>query len=565
MKARTAAALAAALLLSARLPAAVCEMPGSSFLNLAEFVGADAFYRLGIYGQGVNVANLEYYAVSAEENPEYSVFLKDSNFSSYIPGGESGRYGSAHPYETLSVMAGYNESFENREASTGIAWRAEYTAGQVAENSLFSSDRLILQTYERFFSNGTDVISSSFENAGDSAFMAGAALDSYAVKGAQTVFVAAASNNGQGGPGHVASPYKNMNVIKVGALDISAGFKAAAAFSSYGPDDFYNPATGEITKGVVSAVDIAAPGTVYTVKQDETFGNVSGTSFAAPIVASAATLMISYSRDASMPGGSRDARLIKAVLLNSASKTDGWDNGARTESVTANGRTHDGVLTTNQALDFRTGAGALDAEEALAQYCNFGKTSFLGSTGNGESVFYDFRAESANLNFAATLCWNAETEISGITYDGDGNVSAISAEGSHFSNLDLRLWRLDGGSEALVAQSVSEYNNVEHLFLELDRGGDYRLEVVFKGLAYGDAETETYAIAWNISQIPEPSALAAFLASAATAAAFLRKGNFPGGGSAQPEKPREPGAQPVSRLGTRIRPGCGQNADGADI
>ena len=143
-------------------------MPDSSLLNLAEFTGADAFYRIGIYGQGANVANLEYYSVSEEEAPEYSVFLKGSNYSTYMPEGTSGRYGSVHPYETLSVMAGYNESYENQEVSTGIAWRANYTAGQVAEDGLFTSDRLTLQTYEKFFSNGADVISSSFKNSGES-------------------------------------------------------------------------------------------------------------------------------------------------------------------------------------------------------------------------------------------------------------------------------------------------------------------------------------------------------------------------------------------------------------
>lgn len=198
---------------------------------------------------GASVANLEYYSVSAEEAPEYSVFLKDSNYSTYLPEGTSGRYGSAHPYETLSVMAGYNESYEKQEVSTGIARRANYTAGQVAEDGLFTSDRLTLQTYEKFFSNGADVISSSFKNSGESSFMAGAILDSHAAKNARTVFVGAASNDGGEGPGHVASPYRNMNVIKVGALDASTDFKTVAAFSSYGPNDFYNPITGRNRKG----------------------------------------------------------------------------------------------------------------------------------------------------------------------------------------------------------------------------------------------------------------------------------------------------------------------------
>lgn len=75
--------------------------------------------------------------------------------------------------------------------------------------------------------------------------MAGTVLDSYALKNARTVLAGAAANDGADGPGHVPSPYKNMNVISVGALDDSTGFKTVAGTSSYGPNDFYNPLTGK--------------------------------------------------------------------------------------------------------------------------------------------------------------------------------------------------------------------------------------------------------------------------------------------------------------------------------
>ena len=141
------------------------------------------------------------------------------------------------------------------------------------------------------------------------------------------VFVAAASNDASEGAGHVNSPYKNMNVVKVGALDDTTYFKTISSSSAYGPNDFYNPITGEVVKGVVSAVDIAAAGTVYTTKANETLGNVSGTSLAAPTVSSAAILMLSYSKEKNMDASSRDARLVKSILLNSAKKLDSWDNG----------------------------------------------------------------------------------------------------------------------------------------------------------------------------------------------------------------------------------------------
>ena len=108
-------------------------------------------------------------------------------------------------------------------------------------------------------------------------------------------------------------------------------------------------------------------------------------------------------------------------------------------------------------------------------------------------------------------------------------MSAISAGNSHFANLDLRLWYLGDGGEILVAQSVSEYNNVEHLFLALEREGEYRLEAAFKDMVYGDAESETFAVAWNVSQIPEPSVCAALLGAAALAFAARRKATFSSG------------------------------------
>ena len=516
-----------ALMLSGNMFAVVCEMSDSSYLNLAKFVGADAFHSRGIYGQGVSVANLEISVVSEDDDPAYFTFLKDSNYTTYHPDGTYENGGDNHPYVTLSIMAGYNASYENQEVSTGIAWQANYVSGQVATTSPFVYDNYAIQTYENFFSNGTDVISSSWVNESFSTYMVGTILDSYAAKNTHTLLVGAASNNGSEGAGHVASPYKNMNCVKVGALDYATGFKTAADFSSYGPNDFYNPVTGETIAGVVSAVDIAAPGTVYSVNRDGSLGNISGTSFAAPIVASTATLMISYSRENSMPQESRDARLLKAILLNSASKIDGWDNGAYKGSVDVNGKRYDGVLTTTQALDYHSGAGALNAGEALAQYDNFCATSFLDSVGKGESHFYDFYASEAGLEFAATLCWYLGSDVEDITYEDlflDGKeVAAIDADLSYFANLNLRLWYVEGGEEVLLAQSISEYNNVEHLFLELDREGEYRLEVFFEDLVYGDSAAESYGVAWNLSQVPEPSSCAAIFGVAILAFAAYRK------------------------------------------
>ena len=105
----------------------------------------------------------------------------------------------------------------------------------------------------------------------------------------------------------------------------------------------------------------------------------------------------------------------------------------------------------------------------------------------------------------------------------DGNISAIDADLSYFSNLNLRLWYAGDGGDILIAQSVSEYNNVEHLFLELSQSGDYRLEVVFEDMVYGDISEESYGIAWNLSAIPEPSHCAALLGAVAIMFCIFRR------------------------------------------
>ena len=116
--------------------------------------------------------------------------------------------------------------------------------------------------------------------------------------------------------------------------------------------------------------------------------------------------------------------------------------------------------------------------------------------------------------------------MDGVEYDGDGNISSIDADASHFANLDLRLWAAGtDGEYELIAQSVSDYNNVEHLFINLDKSGSYALEVYFADMAYGGTESETFALAWNLAQVLEPaqSAFAAsILAGALLAVSKLR-------------------------------------------
>ncbi|MFR6034206.1 MAG: S8 family serine peptidase [Bacilli bacterium] len=236
--------------------------------------------------------------------------------------------------------------------------------------------------------------------------------------------------------------------------------------------------------------------------------NIQGTSFATPIVSSVAALMHSYSVDKEMRDDSRDARLIKAVLMNSADKIAGWDNGSKRETVRVGDVDYANVLSTKQALDFKSGAGALNAEAALQAYDQFGTTSFLESVEFENSSYFDFHTDLTQFEFSATLCWYIGTVVDNVTYTETTivmstihQINEVSADNSYFANLDLRLWQFDGESYVLLAESVSEYNNVEHIFMELSEAGDYRLEVAFSEMLYGTTPNETFALAYNLAQI----------------------------------------------------------------
>lgn len=515
-----------AMIFAVDADALVCEISGELF-DIGAFVKTDAFYDRGIYGQNINVANIELFGVDDED---YGLFLKDSNYVKYQPSYAEEAVPNRHASQTLGVMAGYNASYGSQNISTGLAYKASYTGVQLRESwSIFgnTTQKGILETYEHFFSNATDVISSSWMDASamgsESAFphieYPSLILDSYARRSAGTTFVAVAANNGEAGS--VRAPLFNMNTIKVGALDENSRFTKIASYSSYGPNDFYNPISHTIVKNTVSSVDISAPGTIYTVVNGGV-GNASGTSYAAPIVSSVAALMHSYAKENSMSEKARDSRLVKSILLNSADKTPEWDNGlAITDNVNADGKTFDGVLSTTQSLDLKMGSGIVNAEKALEQYENFGATSFLSDVDFGGANVYEFLADE-NSVLSATLCWFVGADMREIAYDSSGNVSSFDSAASYFSDLNLSLWRKDDAGMTLLAQSVSEYNNVEHLYLTLEEGGKYVLQVNFEKMIYGSADSETYAIAWN-SAVPEPSTYAVIFGALALGFAACRK------------------------------------------
>ena len=400
-------------------------------------------------------------------------------------------------------------------------------------------------------SRPADVVNSSWVAGTSSSELAGTdnlsgTLDALINANPRTLLTLAAGNtttpNGIG-PNRVPSPASSYNALTVAALGADGGaFDLPSYFSNGGPNNYYDPVHGTVT-AMRQVVDIAAPGehfatayyggqsggngpNVYGAASGPAGGpdwytrDVSGTSFAAPTVAGGAALLYdaAYARLGS-DSNARDARVMKAVLMNSADKTLGWDNGQ-----TPNPNGLGGVVTT-QGLDSRVGAGRMDLNHAYDQFLS-GTTDVPGTSQGAmgavhptgwdfgqvaQGVTNDYLIDSAlqsGSSFAATLTWFRDRQMVGTT-----SYSDVS-----FDNLDLELWSdVAGVPMNLISASDSQYNNTEHFFFTIPATGQYTLRVRWTDELFdtvGDLNVEQYGLAWatNLASVPEPSCLMLLIA-----------------------------------------------------
>jgi hypothetical protein len=210
-----------------------------------------------------------------------------------------------------------------------------------------------------------------------------------------------------------------------------------------------------------------------------------------------------------------DGRVIKAVLLNSADKIPGWNNGQTPVN---------GVITTKQALDYTSGAGALDLNQAFTQYTG-GEADILGeptsatvlpigwlyghaTVGGAANKYVIAGSQTAGSTLTATLDWYATEHL---------DTTTLNATYGSLDELDLQVWSTDasGLPQTLIAQSIAQDNTVQQLYFQLPSTGDYLLEVVDDGATWNVDPTPTtgddFGLAWNITPVPEPAGLGILL------------------------------------------------------
>ncbi|MEN0111027.1 MAG: S8 family serine peptidase [Planctomycetota bacterium] len=524
--------------------------------NVNALLGADVYYSAGITGAGARLANVE----AGHIWSGHETLTHVSNFvhspaawnDSGTPGAQQADLVDRHATWVASIAGGRVGGVSPGERQRGIAFGATIESGAIATQwnddayaggFSISGDSFFVP-YNVFFAQ-SDVINSSWGGSDlDGVGFFSRLGDALANENPSATFVVSAGNAGPD-DNTVGSPGSAYNAITVGALTNGGGnaYDSAADFSSRGPQDWAGG--GFFCEACRSPVDIAAPGDrlqaafyggqtggnnptlngAFGVANGQGFSsNIAGTSFSSPIAAGAAALVVSGAyADPQLAGNaaSRDARVVKAVLLNSAEKTNGWDNGQSLVS---------GVIETSQSLDYATGAGALDIGGVYDQHlmaetrdvpgAGAGALGVVGGVGwdygevaaGGTNTYLLDEATPAGTEFTVTLAWFRERVQSFLT---DGSATDIA-------QVDLDLIVRDAVSGDVVAQSISHVNVVEHLHFVAPATSTYQIEVDYFGEVFGSVGAEQYGLAWSAVTVPEPSSTGLLLVGAAVAVSRRR-------------------------------------------
>ncbi|MFM9059496.1 MAG: S8 family peptidase [Planctomycetaceae bacterium] len=547
--------------------------PPAFLVPVNDAVGATQFYAFGFFGTRAIVTNIE---AGSIWNLHESLAGRVSQFIAdpAIVASGTTQLGQFDFHATAVGQAiGGQGNWTYLQA--GIAPTAQLWSGAIATSwgpppapgyfstSFSVSDESFLYPYVTAMRTGlvvgsgtvrTNIVNSSWGYEDPAGRDPGTiAIDALA-KENNVLVVMSAGNEGPAA-GTVGGPASGYNGLSVAATmtgtvaPYTPWYASVADFSSRGPGDFFNPVTSSTVAGVRATVDIAAPGDQLALAAyightggnatgtnanagatDLYFIGIAGTSFAAPIVAGGAALMVDAAQFVApavpfTSGEMLDARVIKAVLMTSATAPAGWNNGQAGAG---------GVITTTQALDAATGAGLLDLATAYRVYVGdplvidntliVGQNSTLGILGSGGGSGLELRGwdlgsvlgqtgggpGTANTYAFAQPLWAGFNQITAtLTWFADRTLGDTldSALDTALANLTLQLIRTDApGGEKLIAQSIAPYGTTEFLRLYVPESGTYALRVLGLDPVYnttGSALTTDYGLAWVI--VPEPS------------------------------------------------------------
>jgi len=412
-------------------------------------------------GSGVKVAQPEADSGNDdyEVNPGYAYVNQPANLFTYIS--TNGATANTFP-NSVGVESGHADEVAKNfygipiGVATNVSHVDNYDADYFFGYYIYNNLPLL---------NPARVVNQSFAFDSSDESLADTNYDNYAANRG-TIFASPAGNGGA-----VPPPGTAYNCITIGI---------------YGSPSGTGPTADGRCKPDITAPDLA----------DAPYG---ANSYSIPYGAGAAAILVQAAnrRDGGAnTNAASDSRTVKALLLNGAIKPADWTNG------------------TASPLDARYGAGLVNVFNSWEQLKG-GQHAFVESTTVSSGSAHP---PGANTNNEPVLAgWDYNTNSTTTSSDAvkhyyfnlpRGNSFTLTATlawnkqygKTNINNLNLFLY--NAANSNLVTCSTSLVDNVEHIYLPVLPSGRYDLQVLKSGSANQVSAAETYALAFDIFNMP---------------------------------------------------------------
>lgn len=429
----------------------------------------------------------------------------------------------SHAYNVAGVMVSQDKAFP------GVAPEARLYSSAVGSTKNMGQPEECLSAQHIALQNGGDVraINFSFGEPLSRDPRTDAVLDGHALltlcidwsSRVHDVLYAIAGNQGKGG---IPIPTDNFN-----GMNVAFSSRRGNIYNKVDVSNLAGPNYGatarlagkEFNIDGRPSISLVAPGSnIPMLNPDGKLNKVTGTSFAAPQVTATVALLQEFGDQQlrkNQPNWSLDARrqqVMKAVLLNSADKIadkgDGLHLGMTRTLIDKQNQDwldSDAYQDPKIPLDPQMGTGHLNVYRAYQQFSAGQWTPSqtvpakgwdYGTVNVGSTVDYMLAEPLKQGSFVSiTLNWHRLVELN------DTNKNQKYDLGEQFSdrglnNLDLYLVRSDDDNPYVgaVCSSVSEIDNVEHIFCPVPDSGNYKIRVQFREQV--NEATQTYGLAW---------------------------------------------------------------------
>jgi hypothetical protein len=414
---------------------------------------------------------------------------------------------------SIAVPDGTGVTVTQTEASTGTSTSGGVTYyAYLANSALFSGVTITnasAAAYPAAISSHANAVGGYLY--GDASMASGiTSVTAYAVIDAASDWLGSGFLDVSSGISHTAPKVESNDVLNaswVGSLGSDANDKIVLNRLDYSiqHDDYVavvgtnnGPTPRELLDGAYNVISVGltngghAEGT-STVNPSVSFPHLvvplGVTSYATPVVSSAAALLIQTARGSSTTSANgTKSEAIKAILLAGTTKSE-FSSWTRSDTSPLDATYGAGELNVQNSDDILTAGEQTAGGTVAATGWDFNSIS------RNATVSYSFDLSAAS-DVSIALTWNA-------IYSGS-NYNSLSLA---LANLDLTLYSVGGGGVlSLVQQSISS-GNIEDIWATDLNVGSYVIKVTYGSNYSGSLSSAEYALAWqsSLTAVPESS------------------------------------------------------------